>query len=61
MALCPPYLRRSRLASLQYKETVIMEAGGWSHSKAAQRHIQLHDAAWKEAAERLSAVKPAVI
>ena len=35
-----------------------MEAGGWRSSKAAQRYIHLHDEALKEAAERLSAIKP---
>ncbi len=49
----------SRLASLQYKEKAIMEAGGWTSSQAAQRYIHLHDAAMKEAAERLSSIKPA--
>jgi integrase len=48
----------SRLASLQYKEKAIMEAGGWTSSQAAQRYLHLHDAAMKEAAERLSALKP---
>ena len=38
-----------------------MEAGGWSSSKAAQWYIHLHDEALKEAAECLSAIKPAVI
>lgn len=48
----------SRMASLQYKEKTIMEAGGWTSSKAAQRYIHLYDSAMKEAAERLSAIKP---
>lgn len=38
-----------------------MEAGGWSSSKAAQRYIHLHDEALKEAAERLSTLKPMTI
>lgn len=51
----------SRMASLQYKEKAIMDAGGWSSSKAAQRYIHLHDEALKEAAERLSTLKPTPI
>jgi integrase len=48
----------SRLASLQFKEKAIMEAGGWTSSQAAQRYLHLHDAAMKEAAEQLSRLKP---
>ncbi|WP_447603056.1 tyrosine-type recombinase/integrase [Nitrospira sp. Nam80] len=48
----------SRLAGLQYKEKAIMDAGGWTSSQAAQRYLHLHDSAMKEAAERLSAMKP---
>lgn len=55
---CARHTFGSRLASLQYKEKAIMEAGGWSSSKAAQRYIHLHDEALKEAAERLSTLKP---
>jgi len=51
----------SRLASLQYKEQAIMAAGGWTSSKAAQRYIHLHDVALKEAAERISTLKPTPI
>ena len=38
-----------------------MEAGGWCSSKAAQRYIHLHDEALKEAAERLSCLKPVAL
>ena len=55
---CARHTFGSRLASLQYKEKAIMEAGGWPSSQAAQRYIHLHDGAMKEAAERLSAMKP---
>ncbi|HKC92917.1 MAG TPA: tyrosine-type recombinase/integrase [Nitrospira sp.] len=48
----------SRLASLQYKEAAIMQAGGWTTSKAVQRYIALYDESLKEAAERLSTIKP---
>jgi integrase len=48
----------SRLASLHYKEAAIMAAGGWTSSKAAQRYLHLYDAALKDAAERLSGLKP---
>lgn len=58
---CARHTFGSRLASLQYKEKAIMEAGGWSSSKAAQRYIHLHDEALKEAAERLSSLKPTAI
>lgn len=58
---CARHTFGSRLASLQYKEKAIMDAGGWSSSKAAQRYIHLHDEALKEAAERLSTLKPATI
>lgn len=47
-----------RLASLGYREAAIMQAGGWTSSKAAQRYIALYDEALKEAAERLSTIKP---
>ena len=55
---CARHTFGSRMASLQYKEKAIMEAGGWCSSKAAQRYIHLHDEALKEAAERLSTLKP---
>ncbi len=51
----------SRLANLSYKEQAIMAAGGWTSSKAAQRYTHLADAVLKEAAERLSTLKPAPI
>lgn len=51
---CARHTFASRMASLQYKEKAIMDAGGWSSSKAAQRYTHLHDEALKEAAERIS-------
>ena len=48
----------SRLASLQYKEKAIMAAGGWTSSKAVQRYLHLYDESMKEAAERLSTLRP---
>lgn len=48
----------SRLASLQYKEGALMAAGGWTSSKAAQRYMHLSDSVLKEAAERLTGLKP---
>jgi len=55
---CARHTFGSRLASLQYRENAIMQAGGWTSSKAAERYIHLHDQALKEAAERLSTLKP---
>ena len=48
----------SRLASLQYIEKAIMAAGGWTSSKAVERHLHLYDESMKEAAERLSRLRP---
>ena len=48
----------SRLTSLQYKEKAIMAAGGWTSSKAVQRYLHVYDESMKEAAERLSTLKP---
>lgn len=58
---CARHTFGSRMASLHYREKAIMDAGGWSSSKAAQRYIHLHDEALKEAAERLSTLKPTPI
>src|SRR5215831_679401 len=48
----------SRLASLQYKKAAIKQARGMNTSKAVQRYIALYDESLKEAAERLSTIKP---
>jgi hypothetical protein len=46
------------MASLQYKEKAIMAAGGWCSNKAVQRYLHLYDESMKEAAERLSTLRP---
>ena len=46
------------MASLQYKEKTIYGSGDWCSSKAVQRYLHLYDESMKEAAERLTTLKP---